>query len=147
MGGLREETRAPSSLRSRLAMALDEEDRRNGDVQAAARKRRHAKGFAVAGAALAGFVLATSKHGPTPDGMGVAGATMVPPVFQDVAAWHARELPPEDKLWETICRYVLSNHVWRTPELPPDTIVVYDLSPEELGMLTQRLGGGWQRRH
>jgi hypothetical protein len=57
-----------------------------------------------------------------------------------------RELPPGDKLWEAICRYVLSNQVWQTPALPPDTVVVYDLSPEELGMLTQRLGAGWQRR-
>jgi CheY-like chemotaxis protein len=58
-----------------------------------------------------------------------------------------RELPPGDKLWETICRYVLSNQIWQTPALPPDTVVVYDLSCEELGMLTQRLGAGWSRRH
>lgn len=57
-----------------------------------------------------------------------------------------RPLPPGDEVWETIYRYVLSNYVWRTPSLPPDTIVVYELSPAELGMLTQRLGGGWPRR-
>lgn len=57
-----------------------------------------------------------------------------------------RELPPGDKLWETICRYVLSNQVWQAPVLPPDTVVVYDLSREELGMLTQRLGAVWPRR-
>jgi DNA-binding response OmpR family regulator len=56
-----------------------------------------------------------------------------------------RELPPGDDVWETICRYVLSNQLWRTAELPPDAVVVYDLSPEELGMLTQRFGAGWRR--
>jgi CheY-like chemotaxis protein len=52
-----------------------------------------------------------------------------------------RELLPSDPLWETICRYMLSNELWRNPRLPPDTLVVYRLSREELSLLTDRLGG------
>jgi hypothetical protein len=52
----------------------------------------------------------------------------------------ARELPSSDALWETICRYMLSNELWRNPRLPPDTLVVYRLSREELSLLTDRLG-------
>jgi CheY-like chemotaxis protein len=51
-----------------------------------------------------------------------------------------RELPAFDPLWETICRYMLSNELWRNPQLPPDTLVVYRLSREELSLLTNRLG-------
>lgn len=52
-----------------------------------------------------------------------------------------RELPDSDPLWETICRYMLSNELWKNPQLPPDTLVVYRLSREELSLLTDRLGG------
>jgi CheY-like chemotaxis protein len=57
-----------------------------------------------------------------------------------------QELPPSDLLWETICRYMLSNELWRNPQLPPDTLVVYRLSREELSLLTDRLGADRWRK-
>jgi hypothetical protein len=56
-----------------------------------------------------------------------------------------RDIPPADELWETACRHTLANRLWRTAELPPDTVVVYDLTREELDFIRRAAGatGRW----
>lgn len=95
MTGLRETCSAPAALRSRLSALLEAEDRRVQQAQRSAQKRRHAAGFVLAGAALAGFVLATGRHTTNVTGSKLQGAGMIPPVLEDIAMRHARDLPVE----------------------------------------------------
>jgi anti-sigma factor RsiW len=89
LAGLREES-CPTALRFKISAALDAcEHEQEVDVSAAKRKK-HALGFAITGAALAGVVLATG-HRPT-HGMMQAGML---PVVEDIAQRHAHELPAE----------------------------------------------------
>jgi CheY-like chemotaxis protein len=56
------------------------------------------------------------------------------------------ELAPTDPLWETICRHVLANLLWRTAQMPPETLVVYALSHEELEYIRRASGMTWRAR-
>ena len=96
MAGMRESRGASQPLRARMLAALEQEDLTNGAEAAVARKRRHASGFVLAGAALAGAILVPGRHTPpaTSD-LQVAGAGMFPSVLEDIASRHARDLPVE----------------------------------------------------
>lgn len=97
LAGLREQTPAPPRLRSQLAMLLDAEDSRQTDQTRAQSKRKHAAGFAVAGAALAGLVLATRGDvaGRAAGGEDVSRAGIVPQLLENIVQGHTRELPVE----------------------------------------------------
>jgi anti-sigma factor RsiW len=96
MAGMREANGASRPLRSRLLAALEQEDLAATADAAIARKRRHATGFVIAGAALAGAIIMTGRNIATaPSDMQVAGAGMFPSVLEDIAARHARDLPVE----------------------------------------------------
>jgi anti-sigma factor RsiW len=92
---LRESDRAPMPLRAKLLAALDAEDGAQRDAIASAKRRKHAAGFVLAGAALAGLVVTTGRVNTTAPDMPVASAGMVPPVLEDIATRHARDLPVE----------------------------------------------------
>lgn len=95
MSALRESDHAPASLRARLSALLDAEDAAEHQAASQAKRRKHAAGFVIAGAALAGFVLATGRHdGASPD-VQVSGAGLFPAVLEDITQRHARELPLE----------------------------------------------------
>ena len=89
LAGMREDC-APTALRMKITAALDAVDDAEEAQESAARRRKHATGFAVASAALAGVVLA-SGYRTRADTM-TAG---VLPVVEDIAQRHARELPAE----------------------------------------------------
>jgi anti-sigma factor RsiW len=89
LAGLREEC-APTALRFKISAALEACDRAQEIEQSAQRRKKHALGFAITGAALAGAVLATGHR--TNSRALEAG---VLPVIEDVAQRHARELPAE----------------------------------------------------
>ncbi len=96
LASLREEDLAPSSLRVRLAMMLDAEDRADEMASTSSQKRKHAAGFMLAGAALAGFVLGTGRH----DTAGSAAAQTAalglgPSMLEDIASRHATDYPVE----------------------------------------------------
>jgi anti-sigma factor RsiW len=96
MSALRETGQAPAALRSRIAAALEAEDHEDDKDEArSAQKRKHATGFVLAGAALAGFIVATGRHGAGPHDVQVAGAGMIPPVLENITEQHARDLPVE----------------------------------------------------
>jgi anti-sigma factor RsiW len=95
MAGLRESHAAPTALRSKIAAMLEAEDARAQNEVRSAQKRKHAAGFMLAGAALAGFVLATGRHTASPPDMRLNSAGIVPPLLEDIAQRHARDLPSE----------------------------------------------------
>lgn len=100
LAGCREDC-APTVLRHRVLAALDAEDDGRLMAEASRRRKRHALGVALTGAALAGVVLAQgwkARQGPSDDAMGMStGPQMagVLPMLEDVAQRHARELPAE----------------------------------------------------
>ena len=89
LAGMREDC-APTALRMKITAALDAVDEEHEACESAARRRKHATGFAVASAALAGVVLAAGYR--TRSDTMTAG---VLPVIEDIAQRHARELPSE----------------------------------------------------
>ena len=95
LGALRE-TSAPPALRRKVLAALDAYDQSQEFERAAVARRRHARNFAIAGAALAGVVLAQGlklRAGVVaPANTAMAGML---PVVEDIAERHARELPLE----------------------------------------------------
>jgi anti-sigma factor RsiW len=96
MAGMREAKGASQPLRARVLAALDQEEQSQNAEAAHERKRRHATGFVLAGAALAGAILITGRQTTTtPSDMQVAGAGMFPSVLEDIASRHARDLPVE----------------------------------------------------
>ncbi len=95
MAGMRESGGASRPLRARVLAALDQQDHAQLAEVAGAKRRRHATGFVLAGAALAGAILMTGRQGTAPPDLQVAGAGMFPSVLEDLAARHARDLPQE----------------------------------------------------
>jgi anti-sigma factor (TIGR02949 family) len=91
----REGHAAPGSLRARLLSALDAEEQQKEAAEYAARRRKHGTGFVLAGAALTGLALATGWRGAINGTGPVAGAAMMPPLLDDIAQRHARNLPVE----------------------------------------------------
>lgn len=93
LGALREDC-APTALRYRISAALDACDREQEAERASAQRKRHARNFALAGAALASVVLANGIKQRTGAPMTMTTAGMLP-VVEDIAERHARELPVE----------------------------------------------------
>ncbi len=91
LGALREDC-APTALRYRITAALDACDREQEAERASVVRKKHARNFALAGAALAGVVMANGfkQRAAVP----VTAAGMLP-VVEDIANRHARELPVE----------------------------------------------------
>jgi anti-sigma factor RsiW len=95
LGSLREQDAAPPALRSRISALLAEDDDAQARAYSASQKRRHAAGFMLAGAALAGFVLATGRHDADRAGVQSASLGFGGTLLDDIATRHARELPAE----------------------------------------------------
>lgn len=95
MAALRETHAAPGALKNRLRAALDEVDREGERAVQTAKRKRHATGFLMAGAAVAGIVLAAGRDAALRGGLRVSSAGVVPPVLEDIAMRHARDLPAE----------------------------------------------------
>ena len=95
LAGLREGPASPA-LRRKVLAALDAHDDAQDVERAAVARRRHGRNFALAGAALAGVVLAQGLklRAGAPGAASPAMAGMLP-VVEDVAERHARELPLE----------------------------------------------------
>lgn len=99
LASTREGYAAPGALRSRVLAALDQQEQ--GQTQSEeqkeniARRKKHGAGFIVAGAALTSLALATGWRGSLGSTGPVAGATMMPPLLEDIAQRHARNLPME----------------------------------------------------
>jgi anti-sigma factor RsiW len=93
LGALREDC-APTALRFRITAALDACEREQEADRSAATRKKHARNFALAGAALASVVLANGlkMRSVAPGAMTTAGML---PVVEDIAERHARELPVE----------------------------------------------------
>lgn len=91
LGALREDC-APTALRYRITAALDACDREQEAERASAQRKKHARNFALAGAALAGVVMA---NGYKQRSVGPVAAAGMLPVVEDIADRHARELPVE----------------------------------------------------
>jgi len=53
-----------------------------------------------------------------------------------------RDLPPEDPIWETVTRLTLSNYLWQNAELPPDDLLIYGLSRDQLLTVRALAGHG-----
>jgi len=51
-----------------------------------------------------------------------------------------RDFPPEDVLWEMLCRSALANYLWQQGELPPPVLTVYELTREDL-LLARKVAG------
>jgi anti-sigma factor (TIGR02949 family) len=91
----REGHAAPPALRSRLLAALDEEDQGRTAAEQSSRRRKHAAQFVMAGAALTTLAIATGWRGAVRNTGPIAGAAMMPPLLEDIAQRHARNLPSE----------------------------------------------------
>jgi anti-sigma factor RsiW len=95
----REGYAAPGALRSRVLAALDQQDSSSAQHDDAreqsSRRKKHGTGFILAGAALTGLALVTGWRGTLSSAGPVAGATMMPPLLDDIAQRHARNLPME----------------------------------------------------
>lgn len=91
----REGHAAPGALRSRLMAALDAEDQEKVAVEQSSKRRKHATGFVLAAAAMTTVAFATGWRGSINGTGPVAGAAMMPPLLDDIAQRHARNLPVE----------------------------------------------------
>lgn len=91
----RERHAAPDALRLRLLAALDAEDQQKLDVELRNRRRKHAMGFVLAAAAMTTVAFATGWRGSINGTGPVAGASMIPPLLDDIVQRHARNLPAE----------------------------------------------------
>ncbi|MDP3276348.1 MAG: zf-HC2 domain-containing protein [Deltaproteobacteria bacterium] len=95
LASTREGHATPGHLRSKLLAALDAEDQSAVRTVQATRRKRHGSAFALAGAALAGIAVSTGWRGSLGGTTPVAGAAMMPPILEDIAQRHARNLPVE----------------------------------------------------
>ncbi len=95
IGGLREAS-APTALRLSVYAALDAVDDARAQEASVARKKKHALGFALTGAALAGAIIAHRglMGGGARETSEASFAGLIP-VVEDVAAHHAHDLPME----------------------------------------------------
>lgn len=58
---------------------------------------------------------------------------------------HVREItgfdyPPEDPIWDWICRSALSNHLWEHAHFPPESLAVYSLTREQVQTIRAAAG-------
>ncbi len=99
LASTREGYAAPGALRSRVLAALDEQEHGASQLEEQkeqlARRKKHGAGFIVTGAALTSLALASGWRGSVASNGPVAGATMMPPLLDDIVQRHARNLPME----------------------------------------------------
>jgi hypothetical protein len=53
-----------------------------------------------------------------------------------------QEHAPDDPIWDTVARSVLSNYLWEKAELPPDNFLVYGLTRDQLLIVRSIAGLG-----
>jgi CheY-like chemotaxis protein len=51
-----------------------------------------------------------------------------------------REFPPEDDLWDIVCKSALADYLWRQAALPPETLVVYELNRQQMETVRRAVG-------
>jgi hypothetical protein len=68
------------------------------------------------------------------------------PLRERIRTETGRDYPAEDSLWDTVCRSALSDHLWQKAALPPEVMVVYDLTLEQMRVVRSLagLGPGWR---
>lgn len=64
-------------------------------------------------------------------------------VQQRIFAAIRTELASNDPLWDEICRHLLANWLWRTARVPSETLVIYELTADELGYVRRVAGLPW----
>jgi len=52
-----------------------------------------------------------------------------------VADFAHQEFPPEHQMWDVLCKSALSNHLWEKAEFPPDNLLLYSLTREQLELV------------
>lgn len=57
-----------------------------------------------------------------------------------VADYTQREFGPEDPMWDMLCKSALSNYLWEKAEFPPDNLLVYGLTREQLELVRAMAG-------
>jgi DNA-binding response OmpR family regulator len=56
-----------------------------------------------------------------------------------------QEHPPQHALWDLVCKSALSHYLWEKAEFPPDNLLVYGLTPEQLQAVRSMAGLGPSR--
>jgi len=51
-----------------------------------------------------------------------------------------RVFPPEDELWDIVCKSALADYLWRQAALPPETMVVYELNRQQMDTVRRAVG-------
>jgi CheY-like chemotaxis protein len=51
-----------------------------------------------------------------------------------------RDFPPGDELWDIVCKSALADFLWRRAELPPETLVVYELDRQQMDTVRRVAG-------
>jgi DNA-binding response OmpR family regulator len=64
-----------------------------------------------------------------------------------VRAETRRDYPPADDLREIVCRSVLADYLWQRAQVPPETLLIYELSIEQLEVARRVAGLGPRARH
>jgi CheY-like chemotaxis protein len=65
---------------------------------------------------------------------------MTTSVREFVRSETGRDFPPDDVLWEMLCRTSLASYLWQQGELPPPVLTIYDLTREDL-LLVRNVAG------
>jgi CheY-like chemotaxis protein len=64
------------------------------------------------------------------------------PLRERIRAETGHDYAAADPLWDTVCRSALSDHLWQKAELPPEVMVVYDLTLEQMRVVRNLAGLG-----
>jgi CheY-like chemotaxis protein len=51
-----------------------------------------------------------------------------------------RPSPPEDEIWDVVCKSALSHHLWEKAEMPPDNLLVFGLTRDQLETVRLMVG-------
>jgi CheY-like chemotaxis protein len=57
-----------------------------------------------------------------------------------IRAETARVLPPEHELWDIVCNGALADYLWREAALPPENLVIYELSRQQMDTVRRAVG-------
>lgn len=52
------------------------------------------------------------------------------------------DVPPQNRLWDLLCRGALSNYLWERGEFPPEDLLVYGLTPDQLSAVRHLVSSG-----
>jgi CheY-like chemotaxis protein len=53
-----------------------------------------------------------------------------------------RDYPPDDPVWDMVCRSAMANYLWQQASLPPEVLPVYELTREQLHDIRAAAGLG-----